>query len=70
MTFTSKQREILKIAKDKGFVTFEDFNSVFSSPIARKANMQRFAALGVLVQGTGDKFQLNSKRLEELENAK
>jgi seryl-tRNA(Sec) selenium transferase len=70
MTFTSKQREILKIAKDKGFVTLEDFNAAFSSPISRKSNIQRFLALGVLAVTNTDKFQPNSKKLEELENGK
>jgi len=41
--------------------------SVFSSPIARKANLERFVALGIL-SPTQKGFMLNSERLEELEN--
>jgi hypothetical protein len=67
MKFTSKQSEILKIAKEKGFVTLETFYGIFSSPIARKANIERFLALGVLNQMEGGKLKLNLEKLNELE---
>lgn len=69
MAFTSKQKEILAIAKEKGFVTVETFFSVFSSPISRKANIERFLALGVFgKQEEGGKFKLNHEKLKQLEN--
>jgi hypothetical protein len=68
MNFTVKQTEILKIAKEKGFVTVETFWSIFSSPISRKANMERFLALGILTAIDG-KFKLNSDRLKELDGS-
>jgi hypothetical protein len=67
MKFTPKQKEILEIAKDKGFVTLENFLGVFSSPISRKANLERFLATGLLIAVEG-KFKLNSEKLKELEN--
>lgn len=66
MNFTSKQKEILEMAKEKGYVTYDSFNSVFSSPISRKANMERFLALGILTAVDG-KFKLNSEKLKELD---
>jgi hypothetical protein len=68
MNFTVKQTEILKIAKEKDFVTIETFCGVFSSPISRKANMERFFALGILTAIDG-KFKLNSDRLKELDGS-
>jgi hypothetical protein len=66
MNFTSKQKEILAIAKEKGFVTIETFYSIFSSPISRKANYERFIALGILTAVDG-KFKLNPEKLKELD---
>jgi hypothetical protein len=67
MKFSEKQKELIEIAKIKGFVTFENLNSVFSSPISRKANLERFAALGIFTSVDG-KFKLNSEKLKELED--
>jgi len=69
MKFTSKQVELLNIAKEKGFVTIETFKCMFSSPISRKANIERFVALGVLTL-KGEKYELNKEKLAELENGK
>jgi hypothetical protein len=52
MKFTPKQKEILEIAKAHGFVTIETFMGVFSSPIARKANIERFADIINYVKGS------------------
>jgi hypothetical protein len=70
MKFTPKQKEILDKAKINGFVTVETFMGVFSSPIARKANIERFLALGILSTVEGGKLKLNKDKLQELENAK
>jgi hypothetical protein len=64
--FTSKQKEILKIAKEKGYVILENFRAVFSSPISRKSNLERFIALGILTSIEG-KFKLNVDKLKELD---
>ena len=45
---TSRQKELIELAKEKGFLTLEDFNAMFSSPITRKSNLERFVAMGVL----------------------
>mgnify|MGYP001313561618 CR=1 FL=1 len=66
MKFTPKQKEILEMAKEKGFVTIESFYSVFSSPISRKANYERFIALGILTAVDG-KFKLNPEKLKEVD---
>ena len=45
---TPRQKELIELAKERGFLTLEDFNAVFSSPISRKANLERFVAMGIL----------------------
>jgi hypothetical protein len=66
MTFTSRQKEILEVAKEKGFIKHEDFVRVYSSPISRKANIERFLALKVFTLIDG-KFELNAEKLTELD---
>ena len=69
MSFSPKQKEVLKIAKEKGFITYVDLNCVFSSPIARKSNLERFIALGILkLNPIGNSFQLNKDILKEIED--
>jgi hypothetical protein len=71
MKFTTKQKEILKVAKEKGFITLETFLGIFSSPISRKANLERFVALGILIpDAIMGKFKLNIEKLQEIENGK
>jgi len=65
--FSAKQKEILEIAKKKGFVTFENLNSVFSSPISRKSNIERFLALGIFIEADG-KFKVDTKKLKEIQD--
>jgi hypothetical protein len=67
MKFTPQQKELLAIAKDKGYITLEDIYGIFSSPISRKANIERFLAAGILTSSEG-KFKLNPERLQKLEN--
>ncbi len=45
---TPRQKELIELAKKRGFLTLEDFNAVYSSPISRKANLERFVALKIL----------------------
>ena len=45
---TSRQKELVEIAKKKGFLNIEDFQAMFSSPISRKANLERLVALKIL----------------------
>lgn len=45
---TANQKELLKLAKEKKYLTFDDFVAMFSSPLSRKANMERLVALGFL----------------------
>ena len=67
-SFTSKQREIIDMAKERGFVTAESFIGVYSSPISRKSNIERLLALGILTYVEGQKLKLNKERLHEIEN--
>ena len=67
--FSEKQKKLIKIAKKKGFLTTSDFIAIFSSHSARKENIDRFLALGILKVDpiVICKFNLNQKKLEELE---
>jgi hypothetical protein len=68
MTFTQKQKELLSIAKKKGYVTHGDVASVFSSPIARKSNLERFIALKLLkINPSGTTYALDLNVLKEIE---
>jgi hypothetical protein len=67
LNLTAKQKRILTLAKTEGYLTLIDFNSIFSSPISRKANLERFLALGILTV-EGEKFKLNVAKLQELDN--
>lgn len=63
---TNRQEELIKIAKKKGFLTLDDFNAAFSSPISRKANLERLIALKLLKHTTiVGKFELNMELLED-----
>ena len=48
MELTKKQKGLYDLAKRKGFLTKEDFQAAYSSVISRKANLERFLALGLL----------------------
>ena len=65
MKFSPKQKEILKIAKE-GYLNSEIIQGVFSSPISRKANIERFLAIGILYPVDGGKYKVNLERLNEL----
>ena len=54
--FNAIQKELIKIAKEKGFLTLEDFKKYYTSPITIKANIERFIALGYLKESL-DKFE-------------
>ena len=42
------QEELLKKAKEKGFLTEDDFSTVYCSPITIRSNIKRFLLLGFL----------------------
>ena len=42
------QEALINDAKEKGFLTLEDFKKYYTSPITIKANIERFKALGFL----------------------
>ena len=48
---TSRQTELIAIAKDKGYLTIVDFQRLFSSPVSIKANIDKLIALGILKTG-------------------
>lgn len=65
-TFSVKQKELLKIAKKKGFLTLTDFVATYSCSDARKANVERLLALGILTADpkVADKFLYHKEALE------
>lgn len=56
---TSRQKELINLAKSKGFLTLEDFNATYSSPISRKANIERLIALKLIKKVNGKFEYLN-----------
>jgi len=48
MELNKKQQELMDLAKSKGYLVKEDFHAIYSSVISRKANLERFLALGLL----------------------
>lgn len=44
---TSRQKELVSRAKEKGHITKEDINAIWSSHMARSSNMERLIALGI-----------------------
>lgn len=52
------QEELMKIAREKGFLTLQDFKKYYTSPITIKSNIERFIALDYLkASDTLDKFE-------------
>lgn len=50
--FNETQKELLKIAKEKGFLIKEDFETYYTSPISVNNNIKRFFLLGLLKEST------------------
>ena len=67
MTFSQKQQELLELAKKQGFITHSDLARVYSSPIARTANLERFIALKIFKSPVGNKFHLDRDVLNTIE---
>ena len=68
MNWTQKQKELLEIAKKKGFITHSDLLITYTSSISRKANLDRFLMLKIFNPSPlGDSFKFNPEALEELE---
>lgn len=42
------QQELLTLAKEKGFLTLEDFEAMYSGTQSRMQNLKRFILLGYL----------------------
>lgn len=42
------QEELLKRAKEQGFLTEDDFSAAYSSPITVRSNIKRFILLGFI----------------------
>ena len=54
---TSRQEELLKEAKKKGFLTLEDFKLLYSHPPTRRDVLERFIQVGFLKESnTPGKF--------------
>ena len=45
---TPTQQDLLDLAKEKGFLTLDDFDTAYTSPISVKRNIKRFQLLGFL----------------------
>jgi len=51
------QKQLLKLAKEKGFLELKDFIRAYASPVTQKAAMERFTMLGYIQEsGTPNKF--------------
>lgn len=50
--FNVIQTELINIAKEKGFLTLDDFKKYYTSPITIKANIERFIVLKYLKETT------------------
>ena len=62
---TQNQKELIKLAKEKGYINFDDLNAMFSSPVSRKANLERLIALGFLkMTRIIGKFEYTNKEIE------
>ena len=48
------QQELINKAREQGFLTNDDFSTVYSSPITIRQNIKRFILLGLLKK-TDDK---------------
>ena len=61
---TSQQKELLKEAQKKGFLTLDDFRIVYAHPPTRKDALERFVKLGYLKESnTPNKFDyIGSKK--------
>lgn len=54
---TTRQKELIEIAKEKGYLDFNDFQKFFSSPVSLKANIDKLIALGILKIETPGRFK-------------
>jgi len=45
---TPTQQDLLDLGKEKGFLTLDDFDTAYTSPISVKRNIKRFKLLGLL----------------------
>ena len=54
---TSRQKELIIVAKEKGFLVMSDFQKLFSSPVSLKANIDKLIALGILKIETPGRFE-------------
>lgn len=50
------QNELIKVLKEKGFLTIHDFRKFYTSQITIKSNIDRFTALGY-IKKVEDKFE-------------
>lgn len=63
---TQNQKELIKLAKEKGYITFDDLNAMYSSPVSRKANLERLTALGFIkITRLIGKFEYTGKEIED-----
>ena len=60
--FNEQQIALLEKAQSQGFLTMQDLIAVYSSPLTRKNNIERFIALGYLKLGENiNKFEYIKK---------
>lgn len=57
--FNSIQKELINLAREKGFLTIDDVKKFYTSPITIKANIERFILLEIIKEtNTLGKFEL------------
>jgi hypothetical protein len=59
MELTIKQKKLIEIAKQKGYLTYYDFQMFYASEMARKEAINRFLISGIL-KDNGNKFEYQS----------
>lgn len=64
ITLPKAQKELLEKAKEKGFLELTDFVMAYASPVTRKAAIERFVALGLIIPtNTPNKYKYTGKEI-------
>lgn len=58
MDLTEKQKELLNQGKEKGYITLQDSQKVYSSEISRKGALNRLMLLGFIKEVAINKFEV------------
>lgn len=66
MELTTKQKKLIELAKQKGYLTYYDFQMSYASESSRREAINRLLLSGIL-KDSGSKFEYNqNETLSEL----